>query len=279
MTYRDLLVHFDGTPASILRARAAAEIASRSGACLTGVFLTSDIPPWLPSSEGYTSFLPPEMIARIVSDHAGALKRKAEAAREQFLAIAAEAGVACGWLTVDGAAADPLIACARRADLTILPTVATPCLGQSRITAAEIGLACGGPILVTPDDDYAPPIGRRILIAWNGGREAARALRDAWPFVERAEELHVLVVSPHGDTRPDGGLQRHLKQHGCKAKLIIDTSRDESVGEVLERQIAEFDIDLVVMGLYGHSRLQELVLGGVSRHMLRRPPVSVLVSH
>jgi nucleotide-binding universal stress UspA family protein len=97
-------------------------------------------------------------------------------------------------------------------------------------------------------------------------------------FGDAARE-HVLVVSPQGEDGPDGILQRHLERHGCKANLIIDSNRDESAGEILDRQVAEFDVDLVVMGLYGHSRLQELVFGGVSRHMLRRPSVSVFCSH
>lgn len=278
MSYRDILVHFDGTPASALRARAAAEIASRSKACLTGVFLTQEMAPMLLDSDSY-GFMPPNVIDQILMDHAAALDTASAAARERFEAIVADAGVESAWLRADGATADTLIACARRADLTVFPAAATPCLGRNHVTAAQVGLACGGPVLVTPEDDYAPPVGKRVLIAWNGKREAARALRDAWPFIERAEELHVLVVSPHGEDGPDGMFQRHLERHSCKANLIIDSSRDESAGEVLDRQVAELDADLVVMGLYGHSRLQEFVLGGVSRHMLNRLSVSVFVSH
>jgi nucleotide-binding universal stress UspA family protein len=278
MSYRDILVHFDGTPASVLRGRAAAEIASRSKAHLTGVFLTQEMAPMLLDGEP-DGLLSPDVFDQILKDHAAALEKASEAARERFEPIAADAGVESEWLKADGATADAMIACARRADLTIFPAAATPYLGRNHMTAAQVGLGCGGPVLVTPEDDYAPPVGKRVLIAWNGKREAARALRDAWPFIERAEELHVLVVSPQGEDGPDGMLQRHLERHGCKANLIIDSNRDESAGEILDRQVAEFDVDLVVMGLYGHSRLQELVFGGVSRHMLRRPSVSVFCSH
>ena len=161
----------------------------------------------------------------------------------------------------------------------MLPRVAVPCLGRERIEAAQLALASGGPVLITPDGDFPAAIGKRILVAWNGGREASRALRDAWPLIADAEELHILVVSPRDPGGPDAGLQRLLEHHGRSANLIVDPSPDASAGEVLERQVAAQGADLVVMGLFGRPRLQELVLGGVSRHMLDRMPVPLLVSH
>jgi nucleotide-binding universal stress UspA family protein len=276
MSYRDILVHADETPASALRGRAAAELASRFKAHLTGIFLSREMAPLSLDSEFYGP-LPTDLIDRLVKEHDAALEKAHQEARGRFEAVAAEAGVTSGWLAADGATADPMIACARRFDLTIFPASATPCLGDNHVTAAELGLSCGGPVLVTPQDDYAPPVGKRVLIAWNGGREASRALRDAWPLIEGAEELHVLEVSPVSET--GDMLQRHLERHGCQANFITEMGQDEPVGSVLDRHIAELDIDLVVMGLYGHSRLQEFVLGGVSRHMLSRPSVPLLISH
>ncbi|RYG03626.1 MAG: universal stress protein, partial [Caulobacteraceae bacterium] len=78
---------------------------------------------------------------------------------------------------------------------------------------------------------------------------------------------------------PDGMLQRLLERHRIKANLIVDPSDDESAADVIERQMAEFDVDLLIMGLYGRSRLQELVLGGVSRQLLNEMPAPILMSH
>ncbi|MFN3522693.1 MAG: universal stress protein [Phenylobacterium sp.] len=278
MTFRDILVQVDETPASVARMRAAAALARRSNAHLTGLFLTSDYLRQYMAAEGL-AFLPPDTIAQIVGDHGKAVDEAAEAARMRFEAAAGDAGARSAFVKISGDTPDGLIACARRHDLTITPRHAKACLTDHRISAADLAMASGGPVLILPDEGYAPPIGKRVMVAWNGGREAARALRDAWPLIAEAEELHVLVVSPSGEGGPDGMLQRHLERHGRSANLILDPSHDESAGEVLERQVAEYDIDLVVMGLFGRPRLQELVLGGVSQRMLSRLPTPILVSH
>jgi len=278
MTFRDMLVHVDDTQPSTLRMRTAADLARRSNAHLTGVFLTSEFLRQYMAAQGL-AFLPPDTVAQVIGDHAAAVDKAAEAARLRFEAAAAEAGVRSDFVKLDGDTPDPLIACARRYDLTIMPRSAKACLTDHHVGAAQLAMASGGPLLILPEEGYAPPVGKRVLIAWNGGREAARALRDAWPLIAEAEERHVLVVSPGGESGPDGMLQRHLERHGCETELIVDLSQDESAAEVLERQIAEFDVDLVVMGLFGRPRLQELVLGGVSQHMLSRLPVPIFVSH
>lgn len=278
MNYRDILVQVDETPASAPRVRAAAELSLRFKAHLVGVFLKSEFMHQYGAGESL-AFMSPASVDDVLKGHEKAVADRSETARLTFEGAAAEVGATSEWLTCEGDFDEQLLACARRADLTVFPRTAKACLGGNRITAAEVALASGGPVLVTPDDDYAPPVGKRILVAWNGSREAARAVRDAWPLIAGAEEFHVLVVSPEGEGGPDGMLQRHLERHGRQANLIVDPSRDESAAEVIDRHIAELDIDLVVMGLYGRPRLQELVLGGVSQHMLRRLPVPILVSH
>lgn len=278
MAYRDILVQIDETPAARLRARAAAELAVRFRAQLIGVFLTSEY--ILQYGAGQSlAFMPPADIDRIIEGHSKAVAERAGSARLVFEEAAAEVGASSAWLTCEGDYDDYLFRCARRVDLTVMGRTAQACLGSNRVSAAQVAMASGGPVLVTPEDDYAPPVGRRVLVAWNGSREAARAVRDAWPMIGGAQEFHVLVVSPRGEGGPDGLLQRHLERHGRRANLIVDPAEDESAAEVIDRHIAELDIDLVVMGLYGRPRLQELILGGVSRHMLDRLPVPILVSH
>ena len=278
MSYRDILVVMDHAESGSRRAGLAADLATRWSVHLSGVFLTSDFMRQFGAAEALTGLSPAD-IDRILRDHAMAVGVASEIARTRFETAAREAGVASDWMTVNGDRIDGLVACARRADLTITPNRMLVHMGQRHVEAADVGLACGGPVLITPHDDYAPPIGKRVLIAWNGSREASRALRDGWPFIEAAEEVHVLVVSPNGEGGPDGMLQRLLERHRIKANLIVDPSDDESAADVIERQMAEFDVDLLIMGLYGRSRLQELVLGGVSRQLLKEMPAPILMSH
>ncbi len=278
MSYRDILVVMDHAESGAMRARLGANLAARWKAQLSGVFPASDFILQFGAAESLSGLSPAD-IDRILRDHAKGVEDASEIARTNFETAAREAGVASDWMTINGDHVDGLVACARRADLTIIPNRMLVHMGQRHVDAADVGVACGGPVLITPHDDYAPPIGKRVLIAWNGSREASRALRDGWPFIEAAEEVHVLVVSPNGEGGPDGMLQRLLERHQIMANLIVDPSEDESAADVIERQMAEFDVDLLIMGLYGRSRLQELVLGGVSRRLLKEMPAPILMSH
>lgn len=278
MTYRDILIQVDTSPASRARVTAAAAMARRADAQLTGAFLKSEFLRNYMAGDAIV-YTTTDVLDLLVRDHLAAVAAAAEEAREMFESAAGDAGVVSRWLTLDGDDGEALSAAARRFDLTVIPPDMTASLGWRRIMAADIGLACGGPILVLPDADAAPTVGERVLVAWKGTRESARALRDAWPLITAAKEVHVLVVAPEGEGGPEGLLQRHFEQHGCKPNLIVDRGHDASAGEILRRQVAGLNADLLVMGLYGRPRLQELVLGGVSRDMLGAPPAPLLLSH
>ncbi|MCG9915888.1 MAG: universal stress protein [Phenylobacterium sp.] len=278
MSFRQIVALVDETRASGPRVRVAADLARRQGAHLTGAFLTSEYLRQYMAAESLTA-LPADVVQRVLTGHDEAVAKIAAEAQGGFEAVCVEAGVEHDWRMVSGDAPQAFLALTRRSDLTIVPRQAKACLSEHGLNAAQVTLASGGPVLITPDDDYAPPVGRRVLVAWNGGREAARALQDAWPVLEQAEEVHILTVSPDGEDGPDGLLQSLLAKHGVRAQLIIDPSQDESAVEVIERQVAELGVDLLVMGLYGRPRLQELLLGGVSRAMLADSPIPILASH
>lgn len=278
MTYRDILVQIDDRPASMARAAAAATLAARLKARLVGVFLKSNFIRNYMAGEAL-AYMSPGAIDALLTEHAAAVEKASEASRETFELAASNARVDSDWLAVDGDSDHALIACARRFDLTVFPTEATASLGAQRISAGAVGLASGGPLLIVPDRGVGPTCCERVLIAWKGTRESARALRDAWPLIRSAKEVHVLVVAPEGEGGPDGLLQRHLEHHGCKPNLIVDRSDDASAGEILRKQAEALNADLIVMGLYGRPKLQELVLGGVSHDLLRDAPCALLVSH
>lgn len=278
MSYRDILVQVDERPQASARAQAAAVLASRSQAHLTGVFLKGSFLHDFMVAGPY-AYLPPVDLDALIQQHAAAVDRAAEAARETFEAAAAAAGVSSEWLTVDGDLDTALLSCARRFDLTVFPPEMTVSLSQRKITAGRLGLAIGGPALIVPEQEVAPTFGKTVLVAWKDSRESARALRDAWPVIQDAERVHVLVVSPEGEGGPDGLLQRHLERHGCSQNIIVDRSDDATASQLIRKHVRELKADLVVMGLYGRPRLQELVLGGVSSELLRDPPAPLLVSH
>lgn len=282
MTYSSIMTLVDGSPSAIQRARIAAALAERFDARLTGVFPRPPLPvsAWdEPVYWGMPPVIPPAVPPEILVAHERRTEAQGEEARMAFEAAAAAAGCRSDWLTLEADNGTGVLELARRTDLTVLPPGRLPTVGPSGSAAIDLALAGGGPALILPDRVADPAPGRRIVVAWNGGREAARAVRDAWPFLSAAETVHVVVVASAGADEPDSRLQRYFEEHGCTARVVVVREADQGVAEVLRRQVHALKADLVVMGLYGHSRFRETVLGGVSRDLLGDPPVPMLVSH
>jgi len=119
-----------------------------------------------------------------------------------------------------------------------------------------------------------------VLLCWNGSRESARAASDALPFLKAAQEVLVLMVEPKVTPKDsDADVATWLARHGIKVTVQRDVAPDADVGDIISSRAAYYDVDLIVMGLYGHSRLREMVLGGVSRTMLSTMTVPVLMTH
>jgi nucleotide-binding universal stress UspA family protein len=126
--------------------------------------------------------------------------------------------------------------------------------------------------------------GERVLVAWDGGREASRAVGDALPILARAKDVTITTIHrDEGERIADEAATRrladYLQSHGIDAKVDHSSVEDISVGEWLLSRSADLGIDLIVMGAYAHTRLRELVLGGVTRTMLQSMTVPVLMSH
>lgn len=276
MSFHDILVQVDDTPAGLARARLACALGARWELSVSGVFLKSDMLHNFFALEGLAA-LPPQTIDAVLKEQSAAIAQRAAAAQASFRTAGGAEGE-WAWRVIDGDLDAPVIAHARRFDLTVFPTAARACLGDNRISAASLAMGSGGPVLVVPDEPPAT-VGDCVLVAWNGSREAARALRDAAPFLDRARQVHILVVSPLGEAGPRGLLEHHLLRHGWTANIIVDPADDASAAEVLRQHAAALQADLIVMGLYGRPRLQEWVFGGVSQSFLRDPPAALLVSH
>ena len=141
----------------------------------------------------------------------------------------------------------------------------------------------GRPVLFVPYAGSFPSVGKNVLIAWNATKEAARAAFDAIPLMSNAEKIGILSinVSDEGERAipPGGELAVALSRHGLRSEASQSFPQDISAGDELLSRAADFGADLLVMGGYGHSRLREIVFGGVTRHVLRHMTVPVLMSH
>ncbi|MBM3518925.1 MAG: universal stress protein [Alphaproteobacteria bacterium] len=146
--------------------------------------------------------------------------------------------------------------------------------------AEDVVMTCGRPVLTLPFAGHFPSIGKRPLVAWNGTREATRAVHDAMTILAKADLVTVLsVTEPNPDHLPGAEICTHLARHGVKAESRHSVAGELGVGDVLLNAVADYGADLLVMGAYGHSRLRELVLGGPSRHLLNVMTCPVLMSH
>lgn len=154
----------------------------------------------------------------------------------------------------------------------------------------RLALESGRPVLVVPHSGSHVNIGRNVVIAWKAGRESARAVFDALPLLKDAANVHILEFAETdvsqrrlaADTSIGAALGRHgIKPtiHTAVASGLRALAPDTRIGEQIVARLAELDADLLVMGAYGHSRMREMIFGGITRHMMREMTVPTLFSH
>jgi nucleotide-binding universal stress UspA family protein len=280
MTYKDLLVHLDDSKACARRVDAAVRLAEQHGAYLTGVYPIVEIP----LLNAIRERIPRDLRASMDAE----AQRQAEAALEGFREAAERRGVAYEARTdhaLDTTLASVLSMHARYADLVVLGQVnpdEPPYV--SRHLPEEVVLSSGRPALIVPHDWAPGPLGERVIVAWDASREAARAVSDAMPILEQAASVLVVSINPistplgHGEL-PGVDIALHLARHGVEVEVRSIEIDEIDVGEALLPFAADGARDLLVMGAYGHSRIRELVLGGVTRAVLAHMTLPVLMAH
>lgn len=277
MAYKDILVQIDDA-ASAGRYAIAAGLAAREGGRLTGLYLKTTVINQY-SNIGSIGYLPPEDLQKLIRDNDQGQNEDAAKAAEALKAAASSAGTGCDWRIIGGDIPDDLIIQAQAADLVVLPPPVPHPAYSVHASATDIALA-GCPVLLVPEGSAGATIGEHVLVAWNGSRESARALRDALPLLKPGATVEVRIATPRDSLRDDSkALAAHLERHGFKANVTVVEETGRDVGAWLKAEAARTGCDLIVMGLYGHNRLREFVLGGVSRDMLHTATLPLLISH
>lgn len=277
MTLSDVLVHVDTDASSAARIDLAVALAARHHAHLTGLHVM--VRPTLP---GFVEAEIPESVRELQRTH---LYQTAARAESLFHERARRQEGPREWRAREADALAPSIMLdARYADLTVVAQGLDTDGGSADLARLpeELVLGVGRPVLIVPRYGTFPIVGERVLVAWNGSREATRAVNDALPILTQAESVTVLSVDPEGEPGhrlPGAEIALHLARHGVKAEAASTRSADIGVGDVLLSYAADLGADLLVMGAYGHSRLREMVLGGATRQILREMTVPVLMSH
>jgi nucleotide-binding universal stress UspA family protein len=140
----------------------------------------------------------------------------------------------------------------------------------------------GRHLLLVPDRKPARMAFDHILVAWNGSRESTRALAESMPYLDKAKSVAVVsVVDDEVEENALIGVEAvtHLKHHGVEATLLHPKKRKSDVSAALIAEARRQEADLIVMGGYGHSRLREWLLGGMTYELLHQAPVPLLIAH
>ena len=271
VAFKTILVHADDEPRTMTRVELAAKIAPRSGGVLSVIYTLG-------------TSIEPDGSSVVQAGVADADYDKKVDDIELAKRVAAAAGVACEWAAIRGEPAAALIASGRCADLIVLgqrdPQDREDAGGTD--LPAEVVLGAGRPVLIVPRDQSIRSFAERVVIAWNGTRESARAVADALPLLLHAKSIRILSGAEYAMRRiatSGAALVKSLERHGMKADLSDLGRHRFDVGEKILSFCAEHQADLLVMGAYGHLRARELVLGGVTQTVMESMTVPVLMSH
>lgn len=274
MGFKNILLHLTEDPRNDVRSKLAVKLAADHDSHLTALFVIN--PPEVPVY--VMAYIPADVIERQLGQSQAAAAR----AREALEALCRRQGVALDWCQVEGDSRDLMVEHSRYADLVI---VGQPGVGDENVSGTadlpeQTVMGAGRPVLTVPYAGRFPTVGERVLVAWNGSREATRAVYDAMPLLKRAKGVTVFIVNPDNDHHiPGTGICTQLARHGVKAEAYSTVAHDIAVGDALLSALSDRSIDLLVMGAYGHSRLRELALGGATRSLLQQMTVPVLLSH
>jgi nucleotide-binding universal stress UspA family protein len=283
MTYKTILVHCDASRTVAGRLAAAADVAQRFEARLVALHAREPFE--------VASFVDGGMaIGTLMEAYRSGCDAAEKTAHAAYDKATKGRNFPAEWRVTEAFSDDALTTSGRYADLLVIGQADPDDPAGSRNDLPEaMAFATGRPVLVVPQIGAVssagkPGVGKTVLLCWNASRESARAAADALPFLRAADKVIVLVVDPdvspngHGE-EPGADVATWLARHGVNVTVQRDVAADSGIGEVILSRAADCGADLIVMGLYGHSRLREMVLGGASRTLLSSMTVPVLMSH
>ncbi|WP_028228561.1 universal stress protein [Paraburkholderia ferrariae] len=280
MDYQTLLLYLDPTDRSSERLDFSLALASRFGAHLVGLYS--------PFTSSARECFIVAGCAPYYDTYCAVRRGQQKAAEDAFRLALRRSGVSGDWLGFDDYAELPIIRRSRHADLLIAEQ-ANPdsdAFALRRRFLEDLVLTSGRPVLVLPYAGTLRAVGQSIVIAWDGGREAARAVHDAMPLLRAAKRVTVLHIEagdgPRAAARGVQGweIDQMLARHGINvdfAQALSDS--DETASDALLSWMATSGCDLIVAGAYSHLPWREHLLGGVTRAMLESATVPVLLSH
>ena len=274
---RDIIVNLNVAKNDSAVANYAASVAAALQAHLTAVAFVYD--PVVPISDG--GYIPAQVIQtqRVENENA------AEAAIKGFSAATNKAGISAEPLKLSASlagAADQFARMARHFDFAIVGQGQSEMSTMEQIIGEAVLFDSGRPMVMVPYIQKMPFKIDNVMICWDGSRAAARAVADALPLLERGSRVEIVMITNERGKQYDiesADIGQHLARHGFKVEVQQLPGGDIDVADALLSHAADSSTDFMVMGGYGHSRLREFVLGGVTRSIFQSMTVPVLLSH
>jgi nucleotide-binding universal stress UspA family protein len=287
MALKDLLVYVDQTEVSLERLRLAADLAVRHDSHLTALYAREWSRAQLDRRKAAELGL---VSARGLSTLDHDIEAEIAAAADRMRAMLTELsrvhGLRAELLGVDGDAATVVPQYARYSDLCILGQDVPDGPASVNYTFSEqLLFLTGRPVLLVPASRAFSTLGRHIAVAWNSSRPAARSLNDALPLIERAERTTVIMINPSGFIDAHAGppgehVTDHLRRHGATVEAVrIEEVPHGDIAGRLQREAETLGADLLVAGAFGHPRLWEKMLGGVTHELIAKMSLPILMSH
>jgi nucleotide-binding universal stress UspA family protein len=273
---KDLVVNLSGRAPQDFAADYAISMAATFGAHVAGLaFLYEPVIP-----DGTLGGVPVDLIELQREENS----KTAKDAVDRFEAATKKAGVAAQSRILDatfGGAASLFARTARRFDLAVVGQAQREHGASEELMIEGALFESGRPVVVVPYIQKSGLTLERVLVCWDGGRTAARAVGDAMPFLERAKAVDIVIVAEErkNDEITGAKLSEHLARRGIKTNVKRIAKGGLAVDAAILDYAADGGADFMVMGGYGHSRLREFILGGVTRSILASMTLPVLMSH
>lgn len=279
MDFKNILLHLDHSSGCKNRLETAFALAKKYDALITGLFVVPDyvVP----------SYVEAQISVDLITDVTEKALARARETLTDYEKMADDAGARMEAHVLEGQVIPILREHTKYADLLMLGQDQPDDPDNASYGLADALLFEGAcPCMMVPHSGKLAVPGKRVLLTWNASRESARALREAMPILAGAEDVVVLSSEPdNADVEIARGhphadeLARFLESHGIESVSSGIADLDVSTSDAILGQAAEMNADLIVMGAYGHARLREIILGGVTRDLLKQSPVPLFLAH
>lgn len=271
---KSILLYADGGPAFESRFQVALDLARSHSGHITFLQATP-LSGYIIMDPMGGSYIPTGMLAKLRADE--------DQLRDTVAARMKVEGLAWDWTGYDGDVTQAVVSASRLADVILLSldNSSRNIRPHPLLSIADVAVETRCPVLAVPTSSKSLNTGGTILLAWDGSHEAANALRLSLPMLRQAQAVHIVsIIEPKKASGfPSTEASEYLSRHGVSSELIERERGLLSIEEMIETVADEIGADLLVMGAFGHSRLREVLLGGVTRYFLKDSHIPLLLAH